>query len=81
MIIQYIGQIRLSGTSRKTGNPYDFVQFHYVKDDPSFTGRATATKNLTPSRVKGLNDLVPDMYYEVECDDSGNFLSFRPVKT
>lgn len=81
MIIQYIGQIRLSGTSKKSGKLYDFVQFHYVKDDPSFRGRATAVKNLTPSRVRGLDDLVPNNYYDVECDDEGSFISFKPAKS
>lgn len=80
MVIQYIGKIRLSGTSAKTGRPYDFVAVHYVKDDPAFSGRSTCVKNCTPDRVKGINDLVPNMYYDVECDDRGNFLSFKPVK-
>lgn len=79
MIIQYIGQIRLKGTSKKTGNPYDFIQLHYVKDDRGFSGRATAVKSLDPGRVD-TSKLVPDQYYDVDCDDSGNFLSFRPAK-
>lgn len=79
MIVQFVGYVRRSGVSKKSGNDYDFVEIHFIKDNPSFTGRETATKTVRPSFP--YDKLVPNMHYDFSFDDRGNLSSAVPAKT
>lgn len=79
MIVQFIGYCRRTGTSRKSGNDYDFVQVHFIKDNPDFTGRETAVKNVRPSFKYA--DLIPNQHYDFDFDDNGNLVAARPAKS
>ena len=46
MRIKVIGKARLSGTSKKTGKPYDFVQIHYNGKARGVDGLAAITLSL-----------------------------------
>ena len=48
MRIKVIGKARLSGTSKKTGKPYDFVQIHYTGKARGVDGLAAITLSLDP---------------------------------
>ncbi len=43
MKIHVVGKLRLQGTSKKTGNPYDFIQIHYLGCAPGVIGNADLT--------------------------------------
>lgn len=82
MIVQYIGKRHVRGHNAESGRDYDYVQIHYVKDDPNYDGRCTASKNLyNYAQVKGIDGLIPNQYYVVDCDDNGKFLGFTPAKS
>ncbi len=48
MKIHVVGKLHLKGTSKKTGNPYDFIQVHYLGKAPGMEGNAALTLNLDP---------------------------------
>ncbi len=48
MRIKVVGKVHLQGTSKKTGNPYDFIQIHYLGKAPGVEGNAALTLNLDP---------------------------------
>lgn len=82
MIIQYVGKIRRSGVSKKTGNNYDFVELHFIKENTSFDGgRCTSTKTIfDPDTCKGLRDMISMQHYNADFDDNGNIIALSPVK-
>lgn len=49
MKIKVVGKAHLQGTSKKTGNPYDFIQVHYLGRAPGVIGDAALTLNLDPN--------------------------------
>ena len=48
MIIKIIGKAHLQGTSKKTGNSYDFIQVHYNGRACGEEGQAALTLSLDP---------------------------------
>ncbi len=49
MKIKVVGKDHLAGTSKKTGNPYDFIQVHYLGRSRGVEGDAALTVSLAPS--------------------------------
>lgn len=78
MKIQIEGKARLKGTSRRTGNDYDFVQVHYLGKARGVEGLAAKTLNLDPKDYP-LEDIVINGVYDVEFDDRGYVVGFELV--
>ena len=51
MRIKVIGKAHLKGTSKKTGNPYDFIQVHYNAPAKSVFGEGAMTLSLDQGAV------------------------------
>lgn len=78
MKIHVEGKAHLKGVSKKSGNPYDFVQVHYLGKARGVEGLAAKTLNLDP-RTYPLETISVDHTYEVEFDDRGYCVSFDLV--
>ena len=50
MRIKVIGKAHLKGTSKRTGNPYDFIQIHYNGAAFGVEGVAACTLSLDPQQ-------------------------------
>lgn len=50
MKIRVVGKTRKTGTSKKTGNPYDFIELHYLGRAPKVIGEAALTLILDPTQ-------------------------------
>lgn len=75
MRIKVIGKARLRGTSRKTGNSYDFIQAHY--NGPAFgvEGVAACTLSLDPRRFP-YDRIAIGGEYNVEFGPRGYLVEF-----
>ncbi len=78
MKIKVIGKAHLKGTSKKTGNPYDFIQLHYNGPARGVVGLAAKTFSLDPSIFRFDSIVVPGDYI-VEFDNRGYPVEFSPV--
>ncbi len=78
MKINVIGKAHLQGTSRKTGNPYNFIQLHYNGPARNVVGLAAMTLSLDPSMVRYDSIEVPGDY-NVEFDNRGYPVAFAPA--
>jgi len=78
MKIRVIGKAHLQGTSKRTGNPYDFIQLHYNGPARNVEGLAAMTLSLDPSMVHFDSIMVPGDY-NVEFDQRGYPVEFAPV--
>ena len=78
MKIRVIGKAHMNGTSKRTGNPYDFIQVHYNGPARGVTGLAALTVNLDPAMVRFDSITVPGDY-NVEFDNRGYPVTFEPV--
>ena len=59
MRIKVIGKAHLKGTSKKTGNSYDFIQVHYLGKAPGVEGNAALTLNLEPKNYPYDSTKIP----------------------
>jgi len=48
MKVKVVGKARLTGISEETGNPYDFIQVHYLGRARGVIGDAALTVSLDP---------------------------------
>lgn len=78
MKIKVIGKQHLQGTSKKTGNPYNFIQIHHVSPARGVVGLAARTFSLDPNFML-FDDIKVDAEYDVDFDQGGYVVSFRPV--
>ena len=78
MKIKVIGKAHLKGTSKKTGNDYDFIQVHYNGKARGVEGLAALTINLDPKDYP-FADVVVGGEYNVEFDNRGYIVEFLPV--
>ena len=78
MKIKVIGKAHLQGVSKKTGNPYDFIQVHYNGRARGVEGLAALTLSLDP-RDFPYADVVVGGDYNVEFDNRGYIVEFLPV--
>ena len=78
MIIHIIGKARLKGTSKKTGQPYDFIQCHYNGKSYGVEGLAGLTFTLDPN-LHSLESIVVDADYDVEFANRGRVLEMAFV--
>ena len=78
MKIKVIGKAHLKGTSKRTGNSYDFIQVHYNGPAQGVVGTAALTVNLDPTKINFDSIMVPGDY-NVEFDQRGYPVEFAPV--
>ncbi len=78
MKIHVIGKAHLQGTSKRTGNAYDFIQVHYNGPARNVDGLAAMTLSLDPSMIQYGAIVVPGDY-NVEFDNRGYPVEFAPV--
>lgn len=78
MKIRVIGKTHLQGVSKRTGNPYNFIQVYYNGPARNVIGEAAMNLSLDPSMVQYDSILVP-ADYNVEFDQRGYPVVFAPV--
>ena len=78
MKIKVIGKAHLKGVSKKTGNPYDFIQVHYNGKARGVEGLAALTVSLDPHDYP-FADVIVGCEYNVEFDNRGYIVEFLPV--
>ncbi|MDY3281296.1 hypothetical protein [Dysosmobacter sp.] len=78
MKIKVIGKAHLRGTSKRTGNAYDFVQVHYNGPARGVEGEAAKTLMLDPLYFP-LSSIVIGATYNVDFDDRGYVVDFVPA--
>lgn len=76
MKIHVEGKAHLKGISKKSGNPYDFVQVHYLGKARGVDGFAAKTLNLDPNFYP-LVSIIVGADYECEFDDRGYVVGFE----
>lgn len=78
MKITVIGKAHMQGTSKKTGNPYNFIQLHYNGPARNVVGLGAMTVNIDPSMACFDSILIPGDYL-IEFDNKGFPVEFSPV--
>ncbi len=80
MKIKVVGKAHLSGMSKKTNKPYDFIQVHYLGRARGVEGSAALTVSLDPSLYPYEKTPVP-CDAVVEFDNHGYPVEFASVTT
>lgn len=78
MKITITGKAHKKGTSRKTGNLYDFYELHYNGPAPGVAGLAALTMTADPGTID-FDGLVVPGDYNVEFGPRGRIWSVEPV--
>jgi len=78
MKIKVYGKAHLEGTSKKTGNPYNFNQVHYLGKARGVEGQAALTLALDPGDYPFVSIVVGEEY-NVEFDNRGYVVDFSLV--
>ena len=79
MKIKVIGKAHFEGTSKKSGNAYNFNQIHYIGKSRGVEGDAALTLSLDPVAYPMASIKVGGMY-DVDFDQRGYVVSFAPVQ-
>lgn len=79
MRIKVFGKQHLEGVAKKTGNPYNFNQVHYLGKARNVEGQAALTLALDPIEYP-LPSIIVGKEYDVEFDQRGYVVSFEPVR-
>lgn len=78
MKIKVIGKAHMQGTSKRTGNAYNFNSVHYIGKARGVEGDAALTVNLDPAIIP-YGDIVIGKVYNLEFDNRGFCIDFSPV--
>lgn len=78
MKIKVIGKQHMEGTSKKTGQPYNFNAIHYNAPARGVDGLAAKTVNLDPA-LYPFADVVVGSEYNLDFDERGYCIFFAPV--
>lgn len=78
MRIKVFGKAHFEGTSKRTGNDYNFNQVHYLGVARSVEGQAALTLSLDPAQVP-YQTIKVGADYTVEFDNRGYPVVFEPV--
>lgn len=78
MKIRVVGKAHLEGTSKRTGNTYNFNQIHYLGRAPKVIGDAALTLSLDPAMYPYEKITIPGDYF-VDFDGKGYVVDFGPV--
>ncbi len=78
MKIKVIGKIHRSGTSKKTGKDYNFVELHYLGHERGVEGDAACRVTIDPGLYPYAKILL-GTEYNIEFDQRGFAVGFEPV--
>ncbi len=78
MKIKVIGKQHMKGTSKKTGQPYDFVALHFNAPARGVEGIAAQTVNIDPALIS-FDRIAIGTEYDLETDLRGYVVSVEPV--
>lgn len=78
MKIKVIGKQHMEGTSKKTGQPYNFNAIHYNAPSRGVEGLAAKTVNLD-SALYPFADVILGAEYNLDFDERGYCVSITPV--
>lgn len=79
MIIKVLGKVHREGVSRKTNNPYNFNEIHYLGKARGVEGQAALTATLD-SFDYPYDRIIIGHDYNIEFDKTGFVVEFTPVK-
>ena len=79
MKIMVYGKAHLEGVAKKTGNPYNFNQVHYLGKARGVIGQAALTLALDPFDYP-IDSIDVGKEYNVEFDNRGYVVEFSPAK-
>ena len=79
MKIKVYGKVHLSGTSKKTGNKYDFIQLHCLVPQRGVDGEAAKVISVSPD-VVSYDAIIVGKSCNVEVDFDGRVVSLVPDK-
>ena len=79
MRIKVYGKAHLEGVAKKTGNPYNFNQVHYLGKARNVTGQAAMTLALDPIDYP-IDTIEVGKEYNVEFDNRGYVVDFAPIR-
>lgn len=80
MIVKIEGKARRSGTSRKTGNPYDIGFIYFLAPQRGVEGLASFEKLVDPEEIN-LDKVLVGQHYELEMDLNGSIVGLHPAKS
>lgn len=78
MKIKVLGKQHLEGISKKTGQPYNFNQVHYLGKQRGVEGQAALTLMLDPIEYP-IGSIQLNKDYIVEFDGRGYLQEFTPA--
>ena len=78
MKIKVLGKVHREGTARRTGNPYNFNQIHYLGKEQGVEGQAACVLTLAPPLFP-YESIKVDTEYTVEFNQRGYVVEFSPV--
>lgn len=76
MIINVIGKRHCSGTSKKTGKPFDFSEVYYICQQRNIEGQAGLSFTVDPS-VLPYSEIVVGADYNADFGPGGFLMSFK----
>lgn len=76
MIINVIGKRHCSGTSKKSGKPFDFSEVFYIGTQRNIEGQAGQSFTVDPS-VLSFPEIVVGADYNAEFGPGGYLVSFK----
>lgn len=77
MKIKVYGKMHLSGTSKKTGNKYDFIQLHCLVPQRGVDGMGAKVISVSPELVD-YDSIIVGKSCSVEVDFDGRVISCVP---
>lgn len=79
MRIKVLGKSHLEGTSKKTGQKYNFNQIHYLGGAFGVEGQAALVQSLDPIKYP-IDSIHLNEDYIIEFDNRGYVVTFEPVE-
>ena len=79
MKIKVLGKAHREGVAKKSGNPYNFNEIHYLGKSFGVEGQAAQTATLDAFAYP-YDSIVVGMEYNMEFDRRGFVVEFSPVK-
>lgn len=78
MKIKVLGKFHMQGTSKKSGNPYNLNQIHYLGKARGVEGQSAETQFLD-ARDYPYDQIILGLEYNIEFDNRGYVVGFEPV--
>lgn len=79
MKIKVMGKVHREGIAKKSGNPYNFNEIHYLGKSFGVEGMAAQTATLDAIDYP-YHSIVVGQEYNIEFDRRGFVVDFTPVK-